>query len=161
MCVSVNIMQTRVEFFFLIFTCKKVEIICTANAKLSVKFRNGRGKAFNESLFPLRACWIYCKNPWLLSVVCSCWWSYDLLLSWPQVLKKKKASSRATRQMDTEREKSRMILWWSRFTDLNCSVHGVAHSYLSPCQSELKLEEFKVTFMFSYDAFGSASWDFY
>lgn len=67
-------------------------------------------------------------------------------------------------EREDEREgkrESKMVLWWSWFTDLNCSVHSVAHSYFSPRQSELKLEEFKVTFMFSYDAFGSASCDFY
>lgn len=45
--------------------------------------------------------------------------------------------------------------------DLNCSVHTVAHSYNSPCQSELKLWEFKVTVMFSFDAFGTAQFYFY
>lgn len=110
-----------------------------------------------------------CKNSWLISIVCRL--AGGLMTFYCPDLKsfKKRASSRASRQMDTERvrtrererEKSKMILWWSWFTDLNCSVHSVAHSYFSPRQSELKLEEFKVTFMFSYDAFGSASCSFY
>lgn len=53
------------------------------------------------------------------------------------------------RQMDGQRGDNRIILWWLWFTDLNYSVHGVAHSYISPCQRELKLQEFKVTLMLS------------
>lgn len=54
-----------------------------------------------------------------------------------------------------------IILWWLWFTDVNYSVHTVAHSYISPRQSELKLQEFKVTVMFSFDALSSAQFYFY
>lgn len=79
---------------------------------------------------------------------------------WPWV-GETSASSQANRQTDGQRKNNRIILWWLWSTDLNCSVHGVAHSYIPPCQRELKLREFKVTLMFGCDALSSARFHFY
>lgn len=53
-------------------------------------------------------------------------------------------------QTDRGGEENVVILWRLWFTDPNCSVHAVAHSYVSPRHSELKLREFKVTLMLGF-----------
>lgn len=56
----------------------------------------------------------------------------------------------------TLRRRNVIISWRLRFTDPNCSVHAVAHSYVSPRHSELKLLEFGGTLMLGCDALSPA-----
>lgn len=86
-----------------------------------------------------------------------CWRSMTLHCPWPSVGE----TSASSQAKDGQRQRNRIILWWMWFTDLNCSVHGVAHSYIAPCQWELKLQEFKVTLMFICSALSSTWFHFY
>lgn len=80
----------------------------------------------------------------------SCWWCDDLSASWPRVWRHS-TSSQPHRQPDGPRgEENVVILWLLWFTDPNCSVHAVAHSYVPPRHSELKLRELKVTLMLGF-----------
>lgn len=56
----------------------------------------------------------------------------------------------------TQRRRNVIISWRLRFTDPNCSVHAVAHSYVSPRHSELNLLEFGGTLMLGCDALSPA-----
>lgn len=85
----------------------------------------------------------------------ACWRCADLSASRPRVWGND-ASGCLRGQRETQRRRNMIISWRLWFTDPNCSVHAVAHSYDSPRHSELNLLEFGGTLMSGCDALSPA-----